>query len=57
MSAVLKELTGRSIPPQNTSDHNTNCDQTYRVNDIKLKYKEDYALYNGALNGLYQIID
>ena len=53
MSDVMIEITGFSIPPQNTSDHNTICDESYRIDDIKTRYKEDYILYSRALNGLY----
>ena len=53
MSEVMEELTGSVVTPQNTSEHNMKCDADYRADDIKSYYKEDYELYEEALNGLH----
>lgn len=53
MTDVMRELSPFKIDPQNTSERNITYDDSYRIDDIKERYKEDYILYSRALNGLH----
>jgi len=52
MSSVMRSLTGLNVEPQNTSDHNAQCNIKYRARDIEKYYNYDYKLYESALDGL-----